>query len=369
MKKVFAHSPVSLNACVLAYLVALLAWFGVWLLLGEPHVIMIVLNRAAAWLFLPAAVFLGLGIYKKRWGLALLQVVPAAIFLFLFAPYLLPNGGSASGSDPASGIKVMTFNVRNSNEKFDAIASTIRNHQPDVICFQEITKKGEQALSSRLKRTYPWQHIANQSQGGTTAIFSRFQPSKFEEISLPPGRPAVLMTLTAPPARESSHKKPQSFSVVSAHLMPYQMKGENLTAYPSHISERTNSQLLQARRLAYEILKRKHPVILGCDANTKETCFTYRVLASHLTNAAREIGWRISNSPPNGAAQDTRIGRLDYLFFTPTGITPSTVYRIKNTAGSDHEPVLGSFYLDGLNAQSLAKARAIPVDSDVPSSN
>ena len=88
------------------------------------------------------------------------------------------------------------------------------------------------------------------------------------------------------------------------------------------------------RRLAYEILKRKHPVILGCDANTKETCFTYRVLASHMTNAAREIGWRINNTPPSGAAQDTRIGRLDYLFFTPEGVTPSTVYRIKDTAGS-----------------------------------
>jgi vancomycin resistance protein VanJ len=346
--KAFIHKAFSLVGLCTAYVAVLCVWFSVRLIFGEPGVLMIVLNRAAPWLFLPAGLILLYSVYKRQWKLATLQVVPTALFAYLFAPYLLPQ----SGNDPtpygdSASLQVMSYNVGNENSGYDGIVANIISLKPDIICFQELTPSGANELVSSLETHYPWRHVGIPVEGGTTAIFSSVRPEKFSNVSLPPGRPAVFMTVNGAAPGDA---EPSYFTVASAHLHSYQLRNVPVASYANYIREQTAAQHRQARRLAYEIIRRKHPVVLGCDANTKDTCYTYKVLSQQLGDAARETGWRIGDSLPPGTAQDTRISRLEYLFYTRQSVRPWNVYRVKNTGGSDHQPVLGIFSIDGLHS-------------------
>ena len=344
-----ARKVFSLRGISSAYIALLLLWFTTWRIFGEPVLLMIVLNRAAVWLFVPAAPLLGFAVFKRRWGLVTMQAVPLILFLSLFSPYLIPRSGSSAGSDPSSRLRVMTFNLRLGNDRYDDIASRIRALDPDIVCLQEVTPQGENSLSRLLTTVYPWHHAGGQSESGSCAIFSKIRPEQFDEVRLGTGSPAVMMTIGA---------NDESLTVVSARLSPYRFRGKSIATYGQSISEQTDAQHREARRLAYEVMKRNDRTILGIDANTKETCLTYRLLARNLTNAARKIGWRIGAKPPAGTTIDTRIGRLDYLFYSGAGIVPDSVSRARDSAGSNHQPVVGDFYLTGVDVAGLKLANA-----------
>lgn len=366
--KHLADKVLSFNGLACGYVAAVVAWFAVWLVFGEPGLLMVVLNRAAAWMFVPAAVLAAAAILKRNWPLAVLQLLPVGIFAFLYWPYLVPGGGSVAGSAPSSRVRVMTFNLHSNDDRCADIAETMRALDPDVICLQEVTEEAGHALSGLLAGAYPWSHIGGQGEGGACAIFSRLQPGQFEEIPLPPSMPAVLMTLATPGGSEGGDGVDQpTLAVISAHLSSYQLHGLPVRAYGQHIRDRTSAQHRQARRLAWEVLKRKQPTILGIDANATETCLTYRVLARSLTSTARAIGWRTNDRPPPDTARDTRIGRIDYLFFTHPGIEPEGIYRGKDGAGPDHEPVIGDFYVAGVHVAALRRLPGTP--STDPSTN
>ena len=357
--KTFANKVISVSGIAILYTGLLLVWFGVRLVFGEPGILMVVLNRAAVWLFVPAAGFLLFAVIRRRWGVALLQAVPAILFLALFWPYLIPRPKpDAVWPTPSEALQVMSYHVEDDTGDEKAIASTILAHKPDVICLQGVTPGMAQWLPSALKARYPWHHICgvgDNDNATATAIFSSIRPDRFYEVPLPPGRPAVFMTIDGGSGDDEGGRRHQSVSVVSAQLTPYRLRGGAITSYATHISDQTTAQHRQARRLAYEIIRKKHPVILGCDASTKDTCYTYKVLVRQLRDAARETGWRIGDSLPPGTAQDTRISRLDYLFYTPSTVVPWNVYRAKDAA-SGRDPLLGIFKIENTSRSLLSES-------------
>ena len=156
---------------------------------------------------------------------------------------------------------------------------------------------------------------------------------------------------------------------MAAHLSGYQLRGKAPTTYGRHINEQTRSQQQEVRRLTFEVLKRKNPAILGIDANAKETCFTYRILARNLANAAREIGWQIGSTALPGTARDIRINREDYVFYTDSSIEPAIVCRTDDDAGSDHHPVVAELYIKGIDVAMLKEGRNVKPEKDMVSND
>ena len=337
------------------YVVGLLSWFAVWMIFGEPFLLMVVLNRMAAWLFFPALVIAGYALFRKTWDIALFQLIPAGIFLFLYWPYLVPSGASLAGTDTSSRIRVLTFNVGHENTNADNIATILRRSASDVVCLQELNPDIATNVINLVSSQYPWHKIGSASPRGSCAIFSRLKPASFEEAQLSPQSSAVFMSIATP--KHETARRRNGILVVSARLSGYHFSNYPVTAYATAISEQTQLQHREARRLAFEILKRRQLAILGIDTNSSETCFTYRVLANNLGNSAREVGWRPSTKPIPGTARDIRIGRHDYLFYSESGIQPEVVCRTDDNAGSDHDPVVADFYLSGVNVANLRLER------------
>src|SRR5690606_4990450 len=91
---------------VLGYLSLLpaVAWWVGHNYLGDSRWWMFVLNSVAPYLFLPVPVVMLAGLRWRRWGLLTASLVPAAVFVAMFGPALLPR--QAKVEDRKSGVGV-----------------------------------------------------------------------------------------------------------------------------------------------------------------------------------------------------------------------------------------------------------------------
>jgi endonuclease/exonuclease/phosphatase (EEP) superfamily protein YafD len=103
--------------------------------------------------------------------------------------------------------------------------------------------------------------------------------------------------------------------------------------------ERTRIQNLQAQIVLDHIGDRGGIVILGCDCNTHETSSTYRILDEDLDNSSRLAGLVFPFGGLPGARQDVYLSHIDYVWYNG-GLAPHRVFKILDSGGSDHLPVL-----------------------------
>jgi endonuclease/exonuclease/phosphatase (EEP) superfamily protein YafD len=129
---------------------------------------------------------------------------------------------------------------------------------------------------------------------------------------------------------------------ISSHLLAYGLWWVKPVDMPETIVQRTSDQNRQAQLLVAEIQKHEGLVIIACDCNSKETAGSHRILASAMTNAARESGRRIGAKPLANAKQDTDLQHIDYIFYRGD-LMPLNVYALQDSGGSDHLPVLALF--------------------------
>lgn len=316
-----------------SYVAGLLVWFGLWLLPGGDHFWwMTVLNSLPHYLLAPAPLLLLLAGLQRTLSSLLLALAPVVIYAMLFWPYYLPRW-SQTTAEPE--LRVMTYNVLYSNMADAAVAQVIRAYQPDLVALQEVQPALMAALQARLAAVYPYSHLGTTHPFGSTAILSRYPLLNVTVADLTADRPAVIAQVQV---------KAHTVTFVATHLLAYGWQWVSYRQLPAFLMQRTTEQNRQAQILLANVLTAdpKQIIILGCDCNSKETGSSYRLLSHRLINAARAVGWRIGATPLPGTTADRELLHIDYLFYTGP-LTTHGVYKILESGGSDHLPVVGEF--------------------------
>jgi vancomycin resistance protein VanJ len=318
---------------MIIYIILISAWFVSWLLIRDGNWWLIVINRIVPYLFIPVLFFFAWAIFSRKFKILIPLLLPMLIFGRLYHPYLTPK--FAQPIETHSELRVMTYNVLYSNLDYDSVANVILTYHPDLVALQEVLPEMMDALEEQLATDYPYSKRETENTYGTPAIFSRYPLTDAYVLDLQAGRPAVV-------AKTNVHDKEITF--VAVHLLAYGLWWVKLKDIPATIIKRTADQNRQTEILREEIKNEAGIVIIGCDCNTTETSSSYRILDQRMDNAAREIGWLLSENEFPNVIPDTALQHIDYVWYRGN-LEPIRVYTVNDSGGSDHLPVLALFNL------------------------
>jgi vancomycin resistance protein VanJ len=322
---------IRLSTVIGIYSILIFLWYLSWLMIGDRNWWLVILNRFTAYLFVPGLFLLVAAILMRRPKILLPLLLPALIFILLYYPYLLPK--SAKPADEARLLRVMTYNVLYSNEEYDAVSNVILTHGPDLVALQEVVPELMSALVERLKDDYPYYVAGTYKDFGETAVFSRYPIVDSQVIDVLVDRRAVVVKVAI---------REQDVTFVSIHLMAYNLWWTKVKDVPATIMERTRIQHHQVEIVFDQVDDEDGIVLIGCDCNAYETSSTYQMVDQYLDNAAREVGLLWTGNESSGAKQDVSLDHIDYVWYRGD-IEPIRVYKLLDSGGSDHLPVLVTF--------------------------
>jgi endonuclease/exonuclease/phosphatase (EEP) superfamily protein YafD len=316
-----------LSFVTVGYVLGLLIWLGLWLVVGDRFWLLMLVHRAVPLLFLPLPLLV-LGNIALRSPRRLWPVlgVPLLVFAGFYHPYLVPRWPPR---ERVFDVSVITYNMLNSNQEYDAIARLILTYRPDFVALQEVRELALAGLTERLGAAYPYS-LLGVGKTGTTAILSRHPVHAGQVLDLGSKPDAVLV---------KAQVEGTEIMFVSVHLLAYLLQWVEWYEVPRTIERRTALQNQQVQVLLAALPADSEVVLLGCDCNANETSMSYRMLSRQLANAARAPG---GGRAPDGTVPDRRLQRLDYVFYRGA-VVPVGTYRILDWAGSDHQAVLARF--------------------------
>lgn len=335
----YIRASFNLNGICAAYSGLVVLWYLLWIIVGDSNWWLVLINRYIAYLLsyplLLLAGILFLQRRKQRRKPVILLVSPLIVFVLIYHPYVFPK--SAKPVDEANALRVMTYNVLYSNFDYDSVANVILTHQPDLVALQEVMPEMMIALTERLKDTYPYSLPATHRNFASTAIFSRYEFVETQVVDLQVDRRATIVKMLI---------REQEVTFVSIHLLAYGLRWYKLIDIPDAVIELTKIQNHQAEIVLGQIDDEAGVVLVGCDCNTYETSSTYQILDKSLNNAAREVGLRLLPfENPSGVRQDISFEHIDYVWYRGA-VNPLRVYKIIDSGGSDHLPVIAVFELE-----------------------
>lgn len=314
---------------ILVYATWLVGWFGLWLLVGDGFWWMVLLNRSVPYMFVPVPFLIFLAVRSRQRHLIVASLILPLVFGTLFWPYFVPRLAPSGRPN----LRVMTYNVLFSNSNYEAVANVIETYDPELVALQEVQPNMMVELQERLAGEYPYSRMGAPHRYGTTAVLSRHPITDSYVLALGVDRTAVVSKIEI---------NDTAVTFISAHLLAYGLQWVPLAEIPGAIHQRTRDQNRQARMLIEEVLKQKGIVILGCDCNSKETSSSYQILSETMSNAAREVGWRMEFPSLTGTHRDNNLNHIDFVFYRGC-VRPMGVYAVQEGAGSDHRPVLAEF--------------------------
>lgn len=321
---------------VLGYTLAVCVWFVVWLTVSDANWVLVLVNRAVVYVFFLIPVLLIISFLFHQRKPTLFLIIPGLVFFWLYHPYLVPK--IPTRMSDASILRVMTYNVLYSNTDYDAMADTIQRNQPDLVALQEVLPETMAQLQMRLQEEYPYSLLGMEEDFGVTAVFSRFPFTYSKVLDLQAPRPATII---------KTNVGDQEVTFIAAHLRPYNLWWTKPKDIPATIMERTFDQNRQANLLLDELVNEGGIVILGCDCNSYETSSSYRIFDQVLDNSARNIDRLAALDFSAGAKRDLYPWHIDYVWYKGD-VTPVGTYKIADSGGSDHLPVLSIFVIDSV---------------------
>jgi endonuclease/exonuclease/phosphatase (EEP) superfamily protein YafD len=316
---------------VIIYAILILAWFVSWLTVGDANWRLILLNRIVPYLFIPVPLFLVWGIYTRRSKSVIALFVPCLIFVWIYHPYLFPKIFPSSQSN--SQLNVMTYNVLFSNLDYDGVANVILTYQPDLVALQEVKIEMMDALEDRLARDYSYSLMGMKNDFGTTAVFSKYPFTDAYTLDLQADRPATVVKVNV---------NGQNVTFVAVHLLAYNLWWTKLKDIPAVVLQRTTDQNRQVEILLDELEEEDGIVIVGCDCNSYETSSSYLILRQSMHSAAQDMGWLLGKAELVNTRQDIDLQHIDFIWYREP-LIPIGVYKILDSGGSDHLPVLANF--------------------------
>ncbi|HNQ94376.1 MAG: endonuclease/exonuclease/phosphatase family protein [Anaerolineales bacterium] len=323
-----------LSSITVGYSLLTLLWFISWLLARDENWWLVLVNRGVPYIFIPTLLLAVWTVYVRQPKRLVPLFVPVVIFAILYYPYIFPK--IAQSTDGSNSLKVMTYNVLFSNYDYAAVANVVLTYKPDLVALQEVQPEMMSELEERLKEEYPFSLLGTPNDYGTTAVFSRHPISEAYVLDLQVDRPAVVV---------KTKINGQEITFVSVHLLAYNLWWTKLKDIPATVMERTFNQNRQANLILGESRIQKGIVLIGCDCNSYETSRSYRILNARLKNSAREVGWALGNDVLPGTKQDVYLQHIDYVWYSGF-INPINVFKITDSGGSDHLPVLAVFEIE-----------------------
>lgn len=321
-----------------AYAVFVLLWFTANQLFQDSWWGIVILDKFAEYFLVAAVPIFLLSLLSRHTITVLLAVLPVAIAGYFYAP-LISNFSKHTIIDRSERLRVTTYNIWNHNKELYAVDNIIKSIDSDVIALQEITEDQRLVVMNYLNSRYPYSHISKPILGGTTALFSRYSLENIIELDFGIDRPAIVADMQWQGVR---------VTVVSAHLNPsfwayYQQPWYRI---PGNYHQYIKDQNQQAAMIIEEVKTRTESaaVFLACDCNSQETASTNKLLRSYFKETFRSLGLQLG-SPTNEALEfERKLNHIDYVWFAGS-VEPAALYRAKESAGSDHQPVIADFYL------------------------
>ncbi|MCS7259286.1 MAG: endonuclease/exonuclease/phosphatase family protein [Anaerolineae bacterium] len=286
-------------------------------------------NYFAPWLMVGASGALVIALLARRRWLWRAFLVLILIFVVRFWTVLLPRIGdnSAIANASSTSLRVMTFNVHYANEDVAGVTRLILAESPDLIAFQEFTHPFASRLITELAAVYPYT-LLDHANWPRLGLISRYP---LEALPTPPDAWRTQAARWMTPEGEAL--------VWNVHSSPA-------------IGQRGWERQRQTfRALAREVRAASAPVILLGDLNTTDQAQNYQLLAEHLTDVHRAVGWGLGFTFP-GRWRDPALLplhqvplipflRIDYVFISQHWL-PDEIHVVPEGPGSDHLPVVAT---------------------------
>jgi len=178
---------------------------------------------------------------RQKW--AIVSIFCIAINLVEIVPWYLPQFGNNSAI--AAQIRILQSNVLYENKQYDQVISVVRQENPDIAVFLEVSEIWMKELAV-LQQTFPYYLSHQDSPQFGTVIYSKIPLENSSIQDLGGGRKTLVTEL--------------------------KIKGKDISLIASHLSIPTdksnfNSRNQQLAELADYVKKIKHPIIALGDWN------------------------------------------------------------------------------------------------------
>jgi vancomycin resistance protein VanJ len=331
--------PVGCSMVVMAYAVAIAAWFLARLAYGESFWLMAAVNSFAAWLFLPLPVMIVLAVFARRRLAWVAVLAPAVLWLAWFGPRFLPRAPHAVGGNGS--LRVMAFNLLATNGDVDGMVAAIEVARPDLIALAELGSAADATLARRLGTSYPYrmrQTLPGSSFG--TGIYSRWPIDSLGSLETGLGLRSAAADVRTPVGTvrfvalhpRATHVDTESYERAKQSLVEsFRAREAQVTAVCRHLDGWGD-----------------RPVILAGDFNLTEFSDAYRCLAERLGDTYREVGHGFGYTWPSPWVLHAGLSllqplspltRIDYVFHSHHWVAVDAQVLDLDT-GSDHLPVV-----------------------------
>lgn len=221
---------------------------------------------------------------------------------------------------PETRLRVLSYNIRSLKDDSTALASVIRDVDPDLAVIQEGPRR------------FRWRQRIAALARNTNLLYAAGGLPGLGNVLLTSQRVRVHDTWEVRyPLTPGRHLRAGVFARCSAGRLPFVVAGTHLSLDPAE-------RVRQADQFMAEIASVADPVIVGCDVNEKPDEPAWRVLASGLVDTALATGHDQLATFPSSSPRR----RIDGVFVAPS--VRILDYQVLDTPqtrlASDHCPLV-----------------------------
>jgi len=306
-------------------------FIGLWvftrLLFGDRFLLLAVLNTFAEYLFIPLPFVILESLYHRNRFTPILAI-PAGFFIMLWGAQYLPSPLPTYWQETPR-LRVMTYNVQSANQAPHLLATSILNEFPDLVGFQELSRRNLPTLQEDIKTRLPYTTFdLSDGRLSDVGLASRFPILSAERISFPPRDTAIHAVVDWDGLK---------INVFVVHFSSDNFLEFQITEYPELERENLADRALEVTRLMEELDNLYGPVIIFCDCNFTDTSATYKQMSARLFDTFKRKGWGPGHTlhPPGFALP---VLRIDYIWHNLAFFPVSS--HVGDRQSSDHHPVI-----------------------------
>ncbi|MEM7034943.1 MAG: endonuclease/exonuclease/phosphatase family protein [Chloroflexota bacterium] len=333
MNASFNKRNVLLRLCQI-YSIGIGVWFILRLIFKDGVLLFAIFNTFALYLFLPLPFVLAVVLWQRAWHVVWQLFIPIVLFLFLFRGLLYPFA-SAPDKFGDTNFSVMSFNILLHNKDHDAIASSIKSADADIVGLQEVTTEIAEALIPLLSEAYPYHTLSDLPSESTVAIISRYPLQDVKRYTFIPRHRALMAQVNI---------EQQTIDVFIVHLTANEFfkPGHPLSAFLPRITERYKIRTEEVDTISGMLASNDNPLLLLCDCNLTDTSAPYAQINHHLHDSFRDVGQGFGLTQAPGQLPFP-IQRIDYIWYSSHFQTIESY--VGQPAKSDHLPIISTFAL------------------------
>lgn len=295
---------------------------------------------------------------SRRWQPAIIITITLALTLPLWRKTInIPHPDTTTHTTDTNQhqLKILTYNVGifNANRDLDRFIDFIRDTDADIVCLQEFgfyrRASSQTEILHHFDSIYPYRHLWYKNQSphisSGLATFSRYPIIKKEKIQyrsehnvsiysdIRIGTDTIRIINNHLESNHLTHSDRDLSTLLDDSTTRTEIARHSRTLH-TKLGTAMTIRASQAEAIRYTISRTPHPVIVLGDFNDVPQSYTYRIIATHLTDAYTTAGhygyyWTF-NQPP-------MLFPIDHILHTPTLRT--THAHIHHIPLSDHYPL------------------------------